>query len=164
MIRAVILTMSDKGSKGLRADESAPVIKEFLETLKAQVIQSEIIPDEKDLIREKLLKYSAMAELIITTGGTGLGPRDMTPEATREVIEREVPGIAEAMRAYGLLKTRRAMLSRGIAGVRGKCLIINLPGSPKASREGLEAIIEILPHAIETLMGAGGDCAPGRNF
>lgn len=159
MIKAVILTMSDKGSKGLRTDESAPVIKEFLATLKADVLHSEIIPDDKDLIKEKLLKYSEMADLILTNGGTGLSPRDITPEATKEVIEREVPGIPECMRAYGLLKTKRAMLSRGIAGVKGRCLIINLPGSPKAVRESLESIMEVLPHAVETVRGHGGECA-----
>jgi len=163
MIRAAILTMSDKGSRGLRADESAPIIKEILSAIRGEVVRYEVIPDEKELIREKLIEYSGLADLVITTGGTGMSPRDVTPEATREVIEREVPGIPEAMRAEGLKKTKRAMLSRGVAGIRGASLIINLPGSPKAVREGLEAIIEALPHAIEKLKGSEKECAPSES-
>jgi len=111
------------------------------------------------LIKEKLIHYSKLVDVIFTTGGTGLSPRDVTPEATREVIEREVPGIAEAMRLEGLKKTRRAMLSRAVAGVRGRSLIVNLPGSPKAVKEGLEAILEVVPHAVEKIKGSSADCA-----
>jgi molybdopterin adenylyltransferase len=164
MIKAAILTMSDKGAMGERLDESAPEIKKILETIGAEVIRYEIIPDEKDLIREKLIEFSSLADLIITNGGTGFSPRDVTPEATREVIEREAPGISEAIRAEGLRKTKMAMLSRGIAGTRGACLIINLPGSPKAVREGLAAIIQTLPHAIEKLKGSKEDCARTVNY
>ena len=153
---AAILTLSDKGSKGQREDESGPVIKEILKTIGCEVVHYEVLPDEKELIKGALIRFSGRVSLIITTGGTGLSPRDVTPEATREVIEREVPGIPEAMRAYGLLKTKRAMLSRAVAGMRGGTLIINLPGSPKAVREGLGAVIEAIPHAVEK---AGGDPA-----
>ena len=119
----------------------------------------DILPDEKDLIVAKLKELAGSTDLIITTGGTGLAPRDVTPEATREVMDREVPGIAEAMRAAGMQKTNRAMLTRAIAAAMGQTLIINMPGSEKAVRESLEAIIDVLPHAIETLKGTGSDCA-----
>ncbi|MFA5098591.1 MAG: MogA/MoaB family molybdenum cofactor biosynthesis protein, partial [Candidatus Margulisiibacteriota bacterium] len=118
-----------------------------------------IMPDEKDLIKAKLIQYSDKVDLILTTGGTGLSPRDVTPEATLKVIDREVPGIAEAMRAAGLKKTNRAMLSRAVAGVRGRALIINLPGSPKAVQENLEVILDVIPHAIEKIQGDTSECA-----
>jgi molybdopterin adenylyltransferase len=163
MITAAILTLSDKGSRGEREDQSGPAIKEMLNMIKAEVKYSEIIPDEKELIKEKLVGYSGKVDLIITTGGTGLSPRDVTPDATLEVIEREIPGIAEAMRAGGLLKTKRAMLSRAVAGVKGGTLIINLPGSVKAVKEGLGIIIEVIPHAVEKIKGDASDCgsSPG---
>jgi molybdopterin adenylyltransferase len=119
----------------------------------------DILPDEKELIKEKLIEYGKLVDLILTTGGTGLSPRDVTPEATIEVIDRQIPGIAEAMRIEGLKKTRRAMLSRAVAGVRGKTLIINLPGSPKAVKENLEIILGVLPHAIEKIKGDMSECA-----
>lgn len=159
MITAAILTLSDKGSCGEREDLGGPLIREMIKTIGAEVLYYEIIPDEKELIKEKLIKYSRSVDLIITTGGTGLSPRDVTPDATLEVIEKEIPGIAEAMRMTGLKKTNRAMLSRAVAGVRGKTLIINLPGSPKAVKEGLEAIIDVIPHAIEKIKGSTEDCA-----
>ena len=159
MIIAAILTLSDKGAKGERQDLAGPVIREMLTSIGATVEYYEIIPDEKELIKAKLIYYSNKVDLILTTGGTGLSPRDVTPEATIEVIGKEIPGIAEAMRFAGLEKTKRAMLSRAVAGVRGNTLIINLPGSPKAVKEGLEAIMDVLPHAIEKIKGSTKDCA-----
>jgi molybdenum cofactor synthesis domain-containing protein len=159
IIKAAVLTLSDKGAKGLRADESGPALREGLEAIGAEVLFYEIIPDEKSILKEKLIELSMKTDLIITTGGTGLSPRDITPEATLEVTDRAVPGIAEAVRSYGLARTNRAMLSRGVAGLRGKCLIINLPGSPKGAKEGLEAIAGALPHAVEKLRGGTEDCA-----
>ena len=159
MITVAVLTLSDKGSKGERDDASGLLIQELLKRIGAEVKSYDILPDEKDLIKEKLIQFSAQVDLIITTGGTGLAPRDVTPDATLEIIEKEVPGIAEAMRLEGLKKTNRAMLSRAVAGVRGKCLIINLPGSPKAVRESLDAIIDVIPHAVEKLKGDPSECA-----
>lgn len=159
MITAAVLTLSDKGSKGERDDASGLLIQELLKRIGAEIKSYDILPDEKDLIQEKLIQYSAQVDLIITTGGTGLAPRDVTPDATLAIIEKEVPGIAEAMRLEGLKKTNRAMLSRAVAGVRGKCLILNLPGSPKAVRESLEAVIEVIPHAVEKLRGDPSECA-----
>ncbi len=157
-IKAAVITLSDKGAAGLRADEGGPLIKEMLASIGAETAFYEIIPDDREIIKSKLLEYSRLVDLIVTTGGTGLAPRDVTPEATREVIEKEVPGMAEAMRMEGLKKTNRAMLSRGVAGVRGRCLIINLPGSPKAVRDGLSAVLDVLPHAIEKIKGSTEDC------
>ncbi len=159
MITVAVLTLSDKGSTGERDDASGLLIQELLKRIGAEVKSYDILPDEKDLIKEKLIQFSAQVDLIITTGGTGLAPRDVTPDATLEIIEKEVPGIAEAMRLEGLKKTNRAMLSRAVAGVRGKCLIINLPGSPKAVRESLDAIIDVIPHAVEKLKGDPSECA-----
>jgi len=159
MIRAAIITLSDKGSRGEREDLGGPAIKEMLKKIGAEAEFYEVIPDEKEMIKERLIHYSQKADLIITTGGTGLSPRDVTPEATQEVLDREIPGIAEAMRAGGLLKTNRAMLSRAVAGVRGSTLIINLPGSPKAIKEGLGIILDVIPHAIEKIKGCTEDCA-----
>jgi len=159
LITAGILTLSDKGSRGEREDLGGPLIREMIKTISAEVLYYEIIPDEKKLIKTKLIDYSKTVDLIITTGGTGLSPRDVAPEATLEVIDREIPGIAEAMRMEGLKKTNRAMLSRAIAGVRGRTLIINLPGSPKAVKEGLDAIMDVIPHAIEKIKGSTEDCA-----
>jgi len=157
-IRIGILTMSDKGSRGERIDESGSLIKELTREL-GDVVAYEIIPDEKELIKKKLVEYSEKVDLILTTGGTGLSPRDVTPEATMEVIDRFIPGIGEAMRYEGLKKTPRAMLSRAVAGVRGKTLIINLPGSPRAVRENLEVILSVIPHAIEKIQGDPSECA-----
>ncbi len=159
MFRAVILTLSDKGARGERKDESGRIIHEMLGQARLNVVGYEVIPDEKDVLRERLLDLSGDVDLIVTTGGTGLGPRDITPDVTLEVLDREVPGIAEAMRAAGLKKTPRAMLSRAVAGVRGECLIVNLPGSPRAVKEGLEVILGVLPHAMEKLKGSEEDCA-----
>jgi molybdenum cofactor synthesis domain-containing protein len=159
MITVAILTLSDKGSKGEREDASGPLIREMLKGIDARVDYLDILPDEKELIKEKLIQYCKLVDLVLTTGGTGLSPRDVTPEATLEVIERQVPGIAEAMRIEGLKKTRRSILSRAVAGVRGRTLIINLPGSPKAVKENIEIILEVLPHAIEKIKGDPSECA-----
>ena len=156
-----VLTVSDKGSRGEREDESGKAIQETLAPLDAHVVKYEIVPDEKEIISARLAEWadSAEVDLIVTTGGTGLSPRDVTPEATLGVIDRLVPGFAEVMRAESLKKTPQAMLSRAVAGTRKGSLIINLPGSPKAVRECLEAIILALPHAIETLKGEATECA-----
>jgi molybdopterin adenylyltransferase len=158
VITVAVLTLSDRGSKGERQDISGPAIADIMKDI-AVVKYCDILPDERDLIKERLIFYSGRVDLVLTTGGTGLSPRDVTPEATLDVIEKIVPGIAEAMRLEGLKKTKNAMLSRAVAGVRGETLIINLPGSPRAVRENLETILEILPHAIEKIKGDSGDCA-----
>jgi len=159
MITAAILTLSDKGSKGEREDLSGTAIADMLKGIHVEIKHYDILPDEKNLIKKKLIEYSGKVDLILTTGGTGLSPRDITPEATLEVLDREIPGIAEAMRMEGLKKTNRSMLSRAVAGVRGKTLIINLPGSPKAVKENLEVIIDVIPHAIEKIKGDTSECA-----
>ena len=159
MITVAVLTLSDKGSKGEREDLSGPAIGEMLKGIGAEVKHYEILPDEKETIREKLVEYSLKVDLILTTGGTGLSPRDVTPDATLEVIDREVPGIAEAMRSEGLKKTSRSMLSRAVAGIKGQTLIINLPGSPRAVQESLEVIKDIIPHAVEKIKGDTSECA-----
>jgi molybdopterin adenylyltransferase len=160
MLTAGILTVSDKGSKGERRDKSGEAIREVLSTMDVRIVNYDIIPDEKGLIIEKLVKWvdEDNLDVLITTGGTGLTPRDVTPEATLTVVDRVVPGFAEAMRAESLKKTPHAMLSRAVVGTRGKCLIINLPGSPKAVRECLQVILPALPHALETLKGQAGEC------
>jgi molybdopterin adenylyltransferase len=160
MFTVGVLTISDKGARGERQDKSGEVIREILPSMDARIVNYEIIPDEKELIAAKLVKWADEDDLdiLITTGGTGLTPRDVTPEATLAVVDRIVPGFAEAMRAESLKKTPHAMLSRAVVGTRGKCLIINLPGSPKAVRECLEVILPAIPHAVETLKGQAGEC------
>lgn len=152
--RAGILTISDKGAAGERQDTSGTAIRELLAPL-ASIDRYEVIPDERPAIRAYLEEWAdeGNLDLIVTTGGTGLGPRDVTPEATRETIDYEVPGLAEAMRAEGLRHTPLAMLSRAVTGVRGRTLIINLPGSPKGVRENLSAVLPVLPHGLELLRG-----------
>lgn len=159
MLEVAVLTLSDKGSRGEREDLSGPLVKELMRRINADVRYYEILPDEKDLIKAKLIEYSGKVDLIVTTGGTGLSPRDVTPDATLEVIEREIPGIAEAMRSEGNKKTKRAMLSRSVAGIRGNALIINLPGSPRALKESLEAVLDVIHHAVEKIQGDTEDCA-----
>jgi len=162
MFSVGILTISDKGAEGQRQDRSGEVIREVLSVMDVRISHYDIVPDEKELIMEKLVKWTDEQglDVLITTGGTGLTARDVTPEATLSVVDRVVPGIAEAMRAESLKKTPHGMLSRAVAGTRGKCLIINLPGSPKAVRECLEVILPALPHAVETLKGQAGECGP----
>lgn len=158
MFKVGILTISDKGSRGEREDLSGAAIREMVATLGSRVVGYEIIPDERELISHKLLEWCAEGlDLILTTGGTGLGPRDVTPEATREVIEREVPGMAEAMRVQSLGATPLAMLSRAVVGTRGKTLVVNLPGSPKGVRESLGVLLPVLPHALDILAGEVGE-------
>ena len=159
--RAGILTVSDRGSQGNRTDTSGDTAREMLEEAGLSVIRREIVPDEASRIEAVLRDWADRdgLALIVTSGGTGLSPRDVTPQATREVLDYEVPGLAEAMRAAGLTRTPHAMLSRALAGVRGTCLIINLPGSPKAVRENLTTILPALRHALDKLAGDPADCA-----
>ena len=155
MFKAAVLTISDKGSWGEREDLSGQVIAEIVSGLPAQVVERGIVPDEAGLISAKLRGWadSGHIDCIVTTGGTGLGPRDVTPEATLEVLDRLVPGVAEAMRMESLKATPHGMLSRAVAGIRGKCLIINLPGSAKAVQECLEVVLPAIPHAVEIIKG-----------
>jgi molybdenum cofactor synthesis domain-containing protein len=155
MINFGILTISDKGSQGQRQDKSGEALRDGVARMNGAVVKYGIVPDEKDVIAAALSGWADGGEVdvILTTGGTGLSKRDVTPEATLAVIDRSVPGFAEAMRAKSLEKTPNAMLSRAVAGQRGQCLIINLPGSPKAVRECLEVILPALPHAVEIIKG-----------
>jgi molybdopterin adenylyltransferase len=155
MINIGILTISDKGSRGQRRDKSGAAIREAISPLESAVVKYEIVPDEADILAAKLADWADGGDLdvIFTTGGTGLGRRDVTPEATLSVLDKEVPGFAEAMRLKSLEKTPTAVLSRAVAGLRGGCLIINLPGSPKAVQECLEIILPAIPHAVEIIRG-----------
>jgi molybdenum cofactor synthesis domain-containing protein len=156
--RVGILTISDRSARGEREDASGPVIRSFIEErLQWEVAKQQIVPDERDTIRKTLIAWcdDLHLNLILTTGGTGFAPRDVTPEATRAVIEREAPGLAEAMRADSLKKTPHAMLSRAVCGLRGLTLIVNLPGSPKAVRENLETIAPALPMRSSVARSAG---------
>jgi molybdopterin adenylyltransferase len=160
MIRTAIITLSDKGSRGERVDESGLVIREMLSRIDASVDHYEVLPDDAVLIISALTRLadSGTIDLILTTGGTGVAPRDVTPEATRAVIDRELPGMAEAMRAESLTKTPHAMISRAVAGIRKQTLIVNLPGSPRAVRENLAVILPALPHAVKKIKGDPSDC------
>jgi len=154
-----VLTVSDKGAKGEREDRSGPAIREIIESAGGEVVRTRVVPDDPDIISETLVNWTEEClDLILTTGGTGFSPRDWTPEATRTVIEREAPGISEAIRQAGMKKTPTAMLSRAIAGIRKSTLIVNLPGSERAVRESLEAIMPALPHGLEILKGTAGEC------
>lgn len=160
MMRVAVLTVSDRGSRGERADESGEVIKAMVAGLASEVAAYAVVPDEKDAISAKLVEFSdgLGVGLIITTGGTGVSPRDVTPEATRAVIDRELPGMAEAMRAESMKKTPHAMLSRAVCGIRGATLIINLPGSPRAVRENLAVVLPAVAHAVEKICGDDAEC------
>lgn len=161
MISLCILTLSDRGSKGLREDLSGTFLRDFAQSLGWRVLAYEIIPDELDLIRNKLKYYieTLRPDLILTTGGTGLHPRDVTPEATLQVVEKLVPGIQEYIRFVGFSKTPLSALSRGVAGIKGETLIINLPGSPKALKEIMPALVEIIEHAVAKIKGDPSECA-----
>ncbi len=150
-----VLTISDSGSQGERADSSGDTIVEMMTEVGFEMVQRAIVPDERDQIMDRLRTWcdSGVADVVVTTGGTGLGPRDVTPEATRAVIDIEAPGIAEAMRMETLKNTPFAMLSRGVVGVRSGCLIANLPGSPTGVRETLEVALRAMPHALEMIRG-----------
>jgi molybdopterin adenylyltransferase len=155
MINIGIITISDKGSRGERQDLSSGVIRDVVTRLPGAVVKYEIVPDETDIIAGKIKSWADRGgvDVILTTGGTGLSARDVTPEATLSVIDKEVPGIAEAMRLKSLKKTPTAILSRAVAGLRGRCLIVNLPGSPKAVQECLEVILPALTHAVAIIKG-----------
>lgn len=156
-----ILTLSDKGSRGEREDLSGAAIRELLDPGVFAVAAYRVIPDERADIVATLVEWTDRKglALILTTGGTGVGPRDVTPEATREVLEREVPGMAEAMRWASLQKTPHAVISRAVAGIRRRTLIVNLPGSPRAVRENLSVLLPALPHAVEKIHGDPSECA-----
>ena len=160
MKRVAVITASDKGDNGEREDLSGPAVKEIVEAAGYQVVSMDILPDDREMLGARMAEIAdlELAELILTTGGTGFSQRDVTPEATEDVIERRVPGIPEAMRAFSLTITKRAMLSRATAGIRKRTLIINLPGSPKAVRESLEVVMDSLGHGIEILTGEAGEC------
>ena len=161
MYRAGIVTLSDKGAAGEREDKSGAVIKEILESAGYEVVGRSLLPYEGEALKAELIRLSdqVQCDLVLTTGGTGFSRRDVTPEATMAVAERNAPGIAEAIRAYSMTVTKRAMLSRGVSVIRGGTLIINLPGSPKAVRESLEYVLDTLPHGLDILSGRGGECA-----
>lgn len=154
-MRFGVLTISDRSSQGTRPDASGPLLKAAIESQGWQVAMEEIIPDEAVKISETLTTWcdSNQIDILLTTGGTGFAPRDVTPEATLRVIQRQVPGIPEAMRQASLMVTKHAMLSRAVAGIRGTTLIINLPGSPKAALENFNTILSVLPHAVELIHG-----------
>lgn len=154
-IRTSILTVSDRSARGERADTSGPAIRDLVSTQKWEIIRMDVVPDDLGKIQQTLETWADTGDqdVILTTGGTGFAPRDITPEATLAVVDRLAPGIAEAMRNASLNITKHAMLSRGIAGIRGVTLIINLPGSPKAAVENLEVVLPVIPHAVHLLRG-----------
>ena len=160
IIRVGVITVSDKGSRGDREDLSFEEIKKLILQLPGEIAAYTVVPDEEPAIIDALLSYADQEklDLILTSGGTGLSPRDVTPDATKNVIEKEVPGMAEAMRWEALKKTPTGMLSRAVVGTRGRSLVVNLPGSPKAVRENLSALLPAIPHAIQKLQGDPTDC------
>jgi molybdenum cofactor synthesis domain-containing protein len=163
MYKTGILIMSDKGARGEREDRSGQQIRDMLAADRFIFVYYEIIPDEKDLIQAKLIQLcdELKLDLVLTSGGTGFSARDVTPDATMEVLDKLAPGIPEAIRYYGLQKTPKAMLSRAVAGIRGKTLIINLPGSVKGVRESLEAVMPALEHGLDIIIGSSTECGQG---
>jgi molybdopterin adenylyltransferase len=161
-IRAAILTISDKGSRGERTDQSGPALSRWLAEHDVEIAVTAMLADEQPLIASALQQWSDSGDtdLILTTGGTGVSPRDVTPEATLQVLHRVIPGFSEAMRAASLTKTPFAIVSRAVCGIRNSTLILNLPGSPKAAVENLEAVWAAVPHTIRKLQGDPADCAP----
>jgi molybdenum cofactor synthesis domain-containing protein len=160
-MRAAILILSDKGSRGDRADQSGPALAAWLAARGVEAAPPEIVPDDAELIATHLAAWadSGQFDLIVTSGGTGVSPRDVTPEATLKVVDRVLPGFGEAMRARSLSKTPHAMISRAVAGIRKRTLIVNLPGSPRAAVENLDAIWAAIPHAVDKIRGDTSDCA-----
>ncbi len=159
-MKAAILTLSDKGARGERVDRSGPALEKWLGERGVTVLHTELVPDELDIIYVKLEGWadSGLFDLILTTGGTGVSPRDVTPDATRRIVEVEIPGFGETMRRAGMEKTPHAMISRAIAGIRNRTLIINLPGSPGGAVENLEAVWSAIPHAVAKIQGDKSDC------
>ena len=161
MFRVAVITSSDSGYEGKREDKSGPEIERIVKEYGYEVVHTIILPDERKILANEMMRIADndIADLILTTGGTGFSPSDWTPEATKDIVEREVPGIPEAMRAYSLQITKRAMLSRAAAGIRKETLIINMPGSPKAVDECLQYIISELDHGLKILKGTASNCA-----
>lgn len=161
MLRAAVLTVSDRSAAGSREDLAGPAVVQFLRSKGLEVPWTAVVPDEEDRIREQLIAWADgdAPDLIVTSGGTGLSPRDVTPEATLSVAERVVPGMAEAMRSKSLEKTPHAMISRAVVGIRGRTLIINVPGSPKGAVENIETVMPAIEHAVAKIQGDPSDCA-----
>ena len=160
-MKAGILTLSDKGARGERTDLSGPALSDWLRPKGVETARYEMIPDDEGRIAEKLSEWADSGDLdiILTTGGTGVSPRDVTPEATMKILDKLIPGLGELMRFKSLAKTPSAAISRAVAGIRGATLIINLPGSPKGAVENLEAVWDAVPHAVAKIQGDPGDCA-----
>ncbi len=162
-ITAAVITVSTRGARGERTDESGPAMRAALEAAGVTVVAQELVPDDVARVSAAILAaIERGADLVLTSGGTGLSPNDLTPEATRAVLDREIPGIAEALRARARVATAHGMLSRGVAGARGRTLVVNLPGSPRAVRESLEVLLPVVPHAIELLAGESGESGHRR--